>query len=147
LLQSFSNINALRQSIHPDQRIHGIIKNGGTVPNIIPYHPQLPHPFLPPRIVGSFHVLLSSALVEREVTFRDYSKGVFMCRAMRAKDLNKLKEDVKKCFEAAAISTRCTLKITDKMNYKGPLLHLPPSPFYLASPGTHRYPQRLSNGF
>jgi len=56
-----------------------------------------------------------------------------MCRAMRAKDLTKLKEDVKKCFEAAAISTRCTLKITDKMNYKGPPLHPPESPFYLAS--------------
>lgn len=36
VLQLFSGINALRQHIKSDVRIHGIIKNGGTVPNIVP---------------------------------------------------------------------------------------------------------------
>ena len=42
-----------------------------------------------------------------------------MCRARTAKELEKLKSDVKNCFEAAAVSTRCQLKITEKMTYKG----------------------------
>jgi metal-dependent amidase/aminoacylase/carboxypeptidase family protein len=39
LIQAFNNINALRQSIFPTMRIQGIISEGGTVPNIIPYRP------------------------------------------------------------------------------------------------------------
>ncbi len=36
LLLTFANINALRQHVHPDVRIHGVITDGGVVPNIIP---------------------------------------------------------------------------------------------------------------
>lgn len=36
LILSYTNINALRQHIRPDGRIHGIITNGGEAPNIIP---------------------------------------------------------------------------------------------------------------
>lgn len=36
LLLTFANLNALRQQIQPDARIHGIITHGGTAPNIIP---------------------------------------------------------------------------------------------------------------
>jgi amidohydrolase len=36
ILLTFSNINALRQQMRPDGRIHGIISHGGTAPNIIP---------------------------------------------------------------------------------------------------------------
>lgn len=36
LLLTFSNINALRQQVRPDARIHGIITHGGAAPNIIP---------------------------------------------------------------------------------------------------------------
>ena len=38
MLVTFSSVNALRQQILPDARIHGIISNGGTAPNIIPDH-------------------------------------------------------------------------------------------------------------
>jgi amidohydrolase len=38
LLLSFNNINALRQQIRQDCRIHGIITDGGESPNIIPSH-------------------------------------------------------------------------------------------------------------
>lgn len=36
MLLTFNNVNALRQQIRPDARIHGVITNGGTAPNIIP---------------------------------------------------------------------------------------------------------------
>ncbi len=36
LLLTFTNINALRQQIYPDARIHGVIMDGGSAPNIIP---------------------------------------------------------------------------------------------------------------
>jgi len=36
LLATFSNVNALRQQVRPDVRIHGIITDGGQAPNIIP---------------------------------------------------------------------------------------------------------------
>jgi amidohydrolase len=38
LLATFNSLNSLRQQIRPDARIHGIIVNGGTAPNIIPDH-------------------------------------------------------------------------------------------------------------
>ena len=38
ILLTFMNINALRQQIRPDARIHGVITNGGAAPNIIPDH-------------------------------------------------------------------------------------------------------------
>jgi len=38
ILLTFANINALRQQIQPDARIHGVIMEGGVAPNIIPDH-------------------------------------------------------------------------------------------------------------
>ena len=35
-IQTFNNINALRQHLTPDVRIHGIITHGGQAPNIVP---------------------------------------------------------------------------------------------------------------
>ena len=36
LLLTFNNINALRQQLHPEIRVHGIVTDGGQAPNIIP---------------------------------------------------------------------------------------------------------------
>lgn len=36
VIQTFNAINALRQQLRPDARVHGIILNGGVRPNIIP---------------------------------------------------------------------------------------------------------------
>jgi amidohydrolase len=36
LLATFNNINALRQQVQPDVRIHGVITEGGKAPNLIP---------------------------------------------------------------------------------------------------------------
>ena len=38
VINTFNNINALRQQTAPDARIHGIIKKGGQVANVIPDH-------------------------------------------------------------------------------------------------------------
>ncbi len=36
VIQTFNSINALRQQLGPDVRVHGIITDGGRAPNIIP---------------------------------------------------------------------------------------------------------------
>jgi len=36
LILTYNNINALRQHVKPDVRIHGVVTDGGRVPNIIP---------------------------------------------------------------------------------------------------------------
>ena len=36
LIQVYNSINALRQHLTPDVRIHGIITHGGTAPNVVP---------------------------------------------------------------------------------------------------------------
>jgi amidohydrolase len=36
VIQTFNNINALRQHLRPDARVHGIITNGGQAVNIVP---------------------------------------------------------------------------------------------------------------
>lgn len=38
VIQLFNSINAMRQQTRPDARIHGIIDNGGTAPNVIPWY-------------------------------------------------------------------------------------------------------------
>jgi len=36
VIQTFNGVNALRQHINRDVRIHGIVKNGGASPNVVP---------------------------------------------------------------------------------------------------------------
>jgi amidohydrolase len=36
VIQTFNGINALRQHVRPDIRIHGVVTNGGGVPNVVP---------------------------------------------------------------------------------------------------------------
>ena len=38
MLMTFNSLNALRQQVRPDARLHGVIVNGGAAPNIIPDH-------------------------------------------------------------------------------------------------------------
>jgi len=42
---------------------------------------------------------------------------------MKKKELHALRKDVSRCFEGAAESTKCKLKITEKMSYKGSESH------------------------
>lgn len=38
---AYTSISMLRQQIRPDERIHGVIEDGGTVPNIIPSYTRM----------------------------------------------------------------------------------------------------------
>ncbi len=38
MIQTFNSLNALRQQVRPDARLHGVIVDGGAAPNIIPDH-------------------------------------------------------------------------------------------------------------
>ncbi|XP_071134822.1 peptidase M20 domain-containing protein 2-like [Mytilus edulis] len=72
----YQNVSCLRQQLKPTWRVHGVIKNGGVKPNIIP------------------------ELSELEFYFRTPSK----------KELDKLRDKMKACFEAAAVATCCQVK-------------------------------------
>ncbi len=52
-IQTFNNINALRQHLTPDVRIHGIITHGGEAPNIVPEYAAASFS-VRGRIVGNF---------------------------------------------------------------------------------------------
>lgn len=41
VVSAYVNVSMLRQQIHPSQRVHGVIKNGGDRPNVIPGAAQL----------------------------------------------------------------------------------------------------------
>ena len=38
MIQLFNGVDALRQHVTPDVRMHGIITNGGVAANIVPEH-------------------------------------------------------------------------------------------------------------
>ena len=97
MIQAFININALKQSISPTMKVHGYIMEGGKDVSTIPYW-------------GHWNIWLICS---------DYTKGRFIIRAMTDAEMLKLKAEVTNCFKAAALSTRCKLKIAEKMEYKG----------------------------
>jgi len=57
LIMAYNNINALRQTLRSDVRIHGVITNGGDAPNVIP-----------PYTAGLFYIRAAT---------RDYLEEVF----------------------------------------------------------------------
>ena len=38
---AYTSVSMLRQQIHPDERIHGVIEDGGKSPNVIPSHTRM----------------------------------------------------------------------------------------------------------
>ncbi|KIR24845.1 hypothetical protein I307_06361 [Cryptococcus deuterogattii 99/473] len=71
---AYASINAMRQQLHPSDRVHGIILNGGEAPNIIP----------------------------------KFTSMKYFLRATTAAGMERVKEKVMPCFEAAALATGCT---------------------------------------
>ncbi|XP_036727783.1 peptidase M20 domain-containing protein 2 [Balaenoptera musculus] len=47
---AYNNLSALRQQMKPTWRVHGIIKNGGVIPNIIPSYSELIYYFRAPSM-------------------------------------------------------------------------------------------------
>ena len=75
-------IGLLRQHLHPHDRIHGIVTNGGSAPNVVP------------------------ALTEAR----------YMIRAKTIRDLDRIQEQVRRCFEAGAIATGAKVEIVGGTN-------------------------------
>ena len=71
----YNNVSMLRQQMRPDERVHGVIEDGGTVPNVI----------------------------------TAYTRMNWYVRAPEMKGAGALVEKVKKCCEAAAVTTGCEL--------------------------------------
>eukprot|EP00731_Ephydatia_muelleri_P028957 Em0020g601a len=74
---AYSSISVLRQQMKPSCRVHGVIKEGGVKPNIIP----------------------ERAVMEYQI------------RAPTVCELDELEAKVRACFEAAAKSTGCQVRI------------------------------------
>ncbi|WVO23718.1 uncharacterized protein IAS62_005073 [Cryptococcus decagattii] len=71
---AYASINAMRQQLHPSDRVHGIILNGGEAPNIIP----------------------------------KFTSMKYFLRATTSAGMERVKEKIMPCFEAAALATGCT---------------------------------------
>jgi len=61
MIQAFNNMNALRQSMKPTMRLHGVIVDGGKAANIIPFTPSLSLSELQRLYEGKFHFTGSEA--------------------------------------------------------------------------------------
>jgi amidohydrolase len=73
---AYTNVALLRQQMEPDERVHGVIEVGGTVPNVI----------------------------------TDYTRMNWNVRSPTIERADKLLEKVKKCIEAAALSSGSKLE-------------------------------------
>jgi len=79
LLLLFNNVNALRQQIKPDARIHGIVAQGGVVPNIIPEY-----------AVGRFYLRAPQRLYLDELVakFKQCAQGAALATGTRVEISN-----------------------------------------------------------
>lgn len=83
MILGFQNVNALRQHVTEDVRMHGYIVNGGIAPNVIP----------------------------------DYTEAKYIVRAAKRVTLDKVAEQVRKCFAAGALATGATLEFDRGYSY------------------------------
>ena len=77
-IQLFVNASTYRQQMVQSNRMHGVIKDGGFKPNIIP----------------------------------SYTSSEWYLRSLNEDGLNMLEEDFLNCVNAAALATKCEVKIT-----------------------------------
>ncbi|ETN45001.1 uncharacterized protein HMPREF1541_09877 [Cyphellophora europaea CBS 101466] len=94
---AYNNISLLRQSMRPDERVHGVFEEGGTVPNII----------------------------------TEYTRMNWYVRSPSMKRGKALLDKVRKCCDAAALSTGCTLNYKDNPTYKDLRVNEPLSQCYV----------------
>lgn len=50
---AYTNVSMLRQQIRPDERVHGVIEDGGRVPNVIPDYARMAWNVRAPRVKGA----------------------------------------------------------------------------------------------
>jgi amidohydrolase len=114
LILSFTNINALRQQLRPDARIHGVITEGGVAPNVIPE-----------RCVARFYVRAASRgyLDEVVAKFKDCARAAALATGTRL-ELASYEASFDDMASNEALSTKFRDLMTGALG-SGPFGHLP----------------------
>ncbi len=105
MLLTFNNINALRQQLKPDVRIHGIISKGGDAPNIIPEYTE-----------GRFYVRAQQRIYLDEVVKKFYACGEAAAKATGCRvAFSKYEEDFDEMVNNLALAERVRDYLVDNL--------------------------------
>jgi amidohydrolase len=105
LLLTFTNINALRQQLKPDVRIHGVITKGGDAPNIIPEY-----------TMGLFYVRAQQRLYLDEVVKKFYACGEAAAQATGCRvEFSKYEEDFDEMVNNLTLAERVRDYLVDNL--------------------------------
>ncbi len=114
MLLTFNNINALRQQLKPDVRIHGIISKGGVAPNIIPEYTE-----------GHFYVRAQQRVYLDEVVKKFYACGEAAAQATGCRvEFSKYEEDFDEMVNNLALAERMRDYLVDNLG-SGPFEYAP----------------------
>ncbi len=106
MLLTFNNINALRQQLKPDVRIHGIISKGGDAPNIIPEYTE-----------GRFYVRAQQRAYLEEVVKKFYACGEAAAQATGCRvEFSKYEEDFDEMVNNLALAERVRDYLVDSLD-------------------------------
>ena len=114
MLLTFNNLNALRQQLKPDVRIHGIISKGGVAPNIIPEYTE-----------GHFYVRAQQRVYLDEVVKKFYACGEAAAQATGCRvALSKYEEDFDEMVNNLALAERVRDYLVEDLG-SGPFEYAP----------------------
>ncbi len=114
MLLTFNNINALRQQLKPDVRIHGIISKGGVAPNIIPEYTE-----------GHFYVRAQQRVYLDEVVKKFYACGEAAAQATGCRvEFSKYEEDFDEMVNNLALAERMRDYLVENLG-SGPFEYAP----------------------
>jgi amidohydrolase len=114
MLLTFNSINALRQQLKPDVRIHGIISKGGDAPNVIPEYTE-----------GHFYVRAQQRVYLDEVVKKFYacSEAAAQATGCRLK-ISKYEEDFDEMVNNLTLAQRVRDYLVDNLG-SGPFEYAP----------------------
>jgi len=114
MLLTFNNINALRQQLKPDVRIHGVISKGGDAPNIIPEYTE-----------GHFYVRAQQRVYLDEVVKKFYACGEAAAQATGCRvEFSKYEEDFDEMVNNLALAERVRDYLVENLD-SGPFEYTP----------------------
>ncbi len=114
ILLTFNNINALRQQLKPDVRIHGVISKGGDAPNIIPEY-----------TLAHFYVRAQKRLYLNEVLKKFYACGEAAAQATGCRvEFSKYEEDFDEMVNNLALAERVRDYLVENLG-SGPFEYAP----------------------
>jgi amidohydrolase len=114
MLLTFNNINALRQQLKPDVRIHGVISKGGVAPNIIPEYTE-----------GHFYVRAQQRVYLNEVLNKFYACCEAAAQATGCRvDYSKYEEDFDEMVNNLTLAERVRDYLVQNLG-SGPFAYAP----------------------